>query len=345
MKGKTTLKDLSKLLGVSISTISKALHDSSDISEQTKEKVRAAARSNNYTPNLLAQSLKANKTRTIGVIVPDVMNHFFAKAIHGIETTASNYGYKVFICLSNESHKKEAESLETLINGNVDGVIISLSRETQSFNKYDHFKDPIKYDLPVVLFDRTSNRFKCDTISIDDSMAAKDATRHLLNTGCKKVIFLSTIHGTSVGERREIGYKEAVAAAGHQSMSIHIDDYRCFEKVFMKVLKNSSIDGILAADELSAISVIKYALKRNYKIPENLSVIGFTNGILGENFVPSLTSVDQRAEEQGILAAETLIMRIEKKIPADPVQKVLDTFIMERDSTFATTPSKKLLQP
>lgn len=333
MEGKSTLKDLAKLLNLSISTVSKALNNSPEISESTKVKVKKAAQLNNYRPNILAQSLKGNKTKTIGVIVPDVLAHFFAKAIHGIETTASKYGYKIFICLSNDSLEKEAESIQTLINGNVDGVIMSLSRETQSRETYTHFEDAIKYNLPVVLFDRTTSRLTCDRISINDKLAAKEATDYLIQSGCKKIIFLSTIHGTSVGEKRNLGYLEALDEAGMESFSLHIEDYKDFEKSLMEVIKTRDIDGVLAADELSAVSVIRHALKRNYKIPQELSVIGFTNGILGENYFPSLTTVEQCAEEQGSLAAEIMINRIEKQIPSEPVQKVLKTTIVEREST------------
>lgn len=333
MQGKTTLKDLAKLLNLSISTISKALNNSSEISEETRKLVQQTAASNNYTPNLLAQSLKGSKTKTIGVIVPDVLAHFFAKAIHGIETTASNLGYKVFICLSNESLQKEAESLESLINGNVDGVIISLAKESQSKDSYHHFEDAIKYNLPLVLFDRTTSRLICDKISINDKRAAKEATEHLLRTGCRKIIFLSTIHGTSVGERRSLGYLEAIKENHLEEIIVNIDNYLSFEDILLDVLKNSGVDGVVAADELSAVSVMRYAIKNNYRIPQDISVIGFTNGVLGENFVPSLTTVEQHAEEQGSIAADILIKRIEKRIPVEPVQKVLSTSIIERDST------------
>ncbi|HSI71273.1 MAG TPA: LacI family DNA-binding transcriptional regulator [Gillisia sp.] len=333
MHGKTTLKDLAALLNVSISTISKALHNSPEISPETRKKVQEAASARNYTPNLLAQGLKANKTKTIGVIVPDILNHFFARAVHGIETMASKYGYKVIICLSNESLKKEGESLELLVNGSVDGVIMSLSRETQSLENYDHFENAIKYDLPVALFDRTTSRLRCDRISINDELASLKATSYLLNSGCKKVIFLSTIHGTNVGESRRMGYEKATRAAGFPPITLNIEDYSHFEKDLLEVIKDREIDGVVAAEELSAVSVMRYALKNNFKIPEELSVIGFTNGILGENFVPSLTSVEQCAEEQGALATETLIKRIEKLIPGEPVQRVLDTTIIQRDST------------
>lgn len=333
MQDKVTLKDLSKLLNLSVSTISKALNNSREISVETREKVKNVAILKNYTPNRLAQSLKANRTKTIGVIIPDVLAHFFAKAVHGIETKASNYGYKVFICLSNESLQKEAESLETLIQGNVDGVIMSLARETQTRDIYDHFENAIRFNLPVVLFDRTTNRLICDQVSIDDLAAAKEATNYLIATGCKNVIFLSTIQGTSVGEKRNEGYRQAAKKAERDDFSLNIDDYSTFEQRFIEVLKNSNIDGIVAADELSAVSAMKYALKNNYKIPKELSVIGFTNGLLGENYIPSLTTVEQHAEEQGSLATKILIDRIEKRIPVEPVQEVLKTSIVEREST------------
>lgn len=341
MKGKTTLKDLSKILGLSISTVSKALHDSPEIKEETKNRVKKAARENHYTPNRLAQSLKANKTNTIGVVVPDVLGHFFAKAVHGIEKTASKHGYKVFISLSNDSLAKEAESIDSLINGNVDGVIMSLSRETQTLDNFKHFEDAKNYSLPVVLFDRTSSRLECDKISINDKLAAKEATGYLVRSGCKKIIFLSTIHGTSVGERRNLGYKEALTDAGMENFSLLIDDYNTFETELLDTIRTRGVDGVLAADELSAVSVMRYALRKNYRIPEDLSVIGFTNGILGENFVPSLTTVEQCAEQQGSLAAEILIARIENRLPVEPVQRVLDTTIIERESTLPIIESAK----
>lgn len=333
MQRKTTLKDLSKILKLSVSTISKALHDSPEISKETRGRVREAATTNKYSPNLLAQSLQANKTRTIGVVVPDVLAFFFAKAIHGIEKTASKFGYKLFICLSNEFISKEAESLESLINSNVDGVIMSLAKETQLLNNYYHFENAVKYNLPLVLFDRTTSRLICDKVSINDKKAAKEATNHLLRTGCKKIAFLSTIYGTSVGTRRNLGYAEAIKEAGLQECSVNIENYLAFEKTLIEIIRKEKLDGIVAADELSAVSIMRYALRNNYRIPEEISVIGFTNGILGENFVPSLTTVEQHAEEQGSLACELLIRRIENKTPVEPFQEVLKTSIIEREST------------
>jgi LacI family transcriptional regulator len=334
MEKKCTLKDLAKILNLAVSTVSKAINNSPEISELTKIKVQNTALLYNYTPNKSAQNLKSKRTKTIGVIVPELLSHFFAMAIHGIETEANSKGYKIIICLSNEFREKESESIKTLINGSIDGLIISLSRETQITGDYGHFDVALKYNFPIVLFDRTFERMICDKISINDQLAAKEATEHLLKTGCQNIIFLSTISGTSVGEKRKMGYMDGIKNTGMQSCILNIENYNSFEKLLLQQLQNIKVDGIVAADELSAISTIKYTLKNSYKIPEDISVIGFTNGVLAENYVPSLTAVDQQAKEQGTIAASTLIKRLERKIPIEPVHHTLKTTIIQRQSTF-----------
>ena len=173
----------------------------------------------------------------------------------------------------------------------------------------------------------------CDKISINDQLAAKEATEHLLQTGCQNIVFLSTISGTSVGEKRKMGYMDGLRNTGIQNCILNIENYNSFEKQLLQLLENIKVDGIVAADELSAISTIKYALKNSYKIPEDISVIGFTNGVLAENYVPSLTVVDQQAKEQGTLAASTLIKRLDKKIPSEPKHLILKTSLIQRQST------------
>jgi LacI family transcriptional regulator len=338
MEKKCTLKDLAKILNLSVSTVSKAINNSPEISKLTKIKVQNSAQLYKYTPNKSAQNLKSKTTKTIGVIVPDLLSHFFAMAIHGIETEANSKGYKIIICLSNETREKESESIKTLINGSVDGLIISLSKETQITGDYGHFEEALKYDFPIVLFDRTFEKMICDKISINDQLAAKEATEHLLKTGCRNIIFLSTISGTSVGEKRKMGYLDGLKNTWIQTCILNIENYNSFEKLLMQQLRDIKVDGIVAADELSAISTIKYAIKNSFKIPEDISVIGFTNGILAENYVPSLTAVDQQAKEQGIMAANTLIKRLETKIPLEPMHHTLKTTIIQRQSTFPLLP-------
>jgi len=254
-------------------------------------------------------------------------------AIHGIETEANSKGYKVIICLSNDSREKESESIKTLINGSVDGLIISLSKETQITGDYGHFEEALKYNFPIVLFDRTFDLLKCDKININDQLAAKETTEHLLKTGCQNIIFLSTIYGTSVGEKRMMGYLDGLKNAGKHGSILNIENYGSFEKLLLLQLQDIKVDGILAADELSAISTIKYAIKNSFKIPEDISVIGFNSGVLAENSIPSLTVVDQKAREQGSIAVITLINRLDKQIPIEPIQHILKTSLIQRQST------------
>ena len=333
MERKTTLKELAKILNVSISTVSKALNDSSEINPDTKAKIKEVALANKYVPNELAQSLKGKKTKTLGVIIPEVLSQFFAKSLHGIETMASNLGYKIIICISNESVQKESESLNILVNTNVDGIIMSLARETQATESYDHFKGVFDYGIPIVLFDRVSDNLVCDKITVNDKEITYKAARELHKTGCKNIIYLSTIYDTSVDKQRQIGYTLARNDLQSKPKILHIKEYTFFEETLLEVLKKSDVDGIVAADELSAVSAMKTALKHGYKIPQDISVIGFTNGVLGENFIPSLTTVEQYAEEQGRSAVEIIVGRIRKTNPEEPVHKVIKTAILHRNST------------
>lgn len=333
MERKTTLKELAKILNVSISTVSKALNDSSEINPDTKARIKEVALANKYVPNELAQSLKGKKTKTLGVIIPEVLSHFFAKSLHGIETMASSLGYKIIICISNESVQKESESLNILVNTNVDGIIMSLARETQATDSYDHFKRVFDYGIPIVLFDRVSDTLVCDKITVNDKEITHKATRELHRSGCKNIIYLSTIYDTSVDKQRQIGYTSAMKELQSKPEILHIKDYSYFEENLLKIIKKFNVDGIVAADELSAVSAMKTALNHGYKIPEDISVIGFTNGVLGENFIPSLTTVEQYAEEQGSSAVELIIGRIQKTIAAEPVHKIIKTAILHRNST------------
>ncbi|MDT0678360.1 LacI family DNA-binding transcriptional regulator [Autumnicola musiva] len=332
MEQKVTLKELARLLNLSVSTVSKALNDSSEISAQTRSRVKQLALLNNYVPNGMAQSLKNNKTKTIGVVIPNILPSFFTKALHGIESTAAKAGYKIIICISNESTEKEEESLRTFLSGRVDGIILSLAKETQQTKKLDHLKRIIDYGIPLVFFDRISDELSCDSISIDDKKIAEKATDEMHQTGCRNIIYLSTIFDTSVDLQRQNGYTISQAKRRAEPYILHIKDYAVFQERLLPVISEKCVDGILAADELSAILTMRTAIKNGYKIPEDISVIGFTNGFMGEHFLPSLSTVNQHAEEQGKMAVETLISRL-KDENTDPVKHVLDTAIIHREST------------
>jgi LacI family transcriptional regulator len=191
MKRKVTLKQIAKELDVSISTVSKSLKDSPEISEDTRQKVQAFAKLYNYKPNLIALSLKNKKTKTIGIIIPEIVHHFFATVISGIEHIANEKGYNVIVCLSDESFDKEVINMEMLANGSIDGFIMSLSKETQQKKDFHHISEVINQGMPVVMFDRVANDILCDKVIIDDSLAAYEAVQYLLNNGFKKIGLIS----------------------------------------------------------------------------------------------------------------------------------------------------------
>ncbi|APU66932.1 LacI family DNA-binding transcriptional regulator [Christiangramia flava] len=333
MENRVTLKELSKLLNVSISTVSKALRDSPEISPETRKKVKELAELNQYVPNALAQNLKNRKTKTIGVIIPSILPHFFAKALHGIETKAAELGYGIIICISNESREKEAESIKRLMNGRVDGLILSLSRETQASKDTSHIMDILKYRIPLVLFDRVLEEIDCDKVSINDALQAEQATIKLFQQSCRKIVYCTGISNTSVDDQRKIGYLQALESLKLDSNFVEFDTPEVASAAIQKLLKQDKMDAVLASDELSAILAMKSILKSGYRIPEDVAIIGFTNGSMSEHFVPSLTTVDQHAEEQGSLALETMVDRIEGKLPADKLNYKLETSIIQRDST------------
>ena len=199
MKAKATLKKIALEFGVSISTVSKALSDSPEISEATKIKIQEYAALQNYKPNSIAKNLKNQRTNTIGVIIPNILNPFFAKVFSGIEKEALAKGYNVITGISNESFNKEQQVMDMLNNGTIDGFVVAIAEETQSLKEYKHFKDIMNSGTPIVMFDRVADGINCDKVVVDDFDSAYDATSHLIKLGSEKIALLSTIQNLSVG--------------------------------------------------------------------------------------------------------------------------------------------------
>ncbi len=337
MSNQITLKKLANLSNFSVSTVSKALADSSEISTKTKEKVKKLAELYNYTPNLLAKSLKERKTRTIGVIIPNILAHFFAKVLVGIEKEAVKHGYNIITCISDESYDKEVKSIQMLASGSVDGFIISISKETYIKENYRHLTTAISKNLPVLLFDRITDKVMCDKVIINDFESSYNATKSLIQSGCQNVIFISPINNTSVGIERARGYNEALKdqkVPEAASEILIIEDYKKFAHNFNHYIENNNIDGILAADELSAIYTMNLVIGKGLKVPEDISIIGFTDGILSENSNPPLTTIDQHGIELGKIATKTLIKRLQKDdITKDYETVTLKTTLIKRASS------------
>ena len=338
MKAKATLKQIAKELNVSVSTVSKALNDSPEISDLTKAKIKEYAKLKNYKPNVIGLNLKNRKTKTIGVIIPNILNSFFAKVFSGIEKVADEQGYNVIMCISNESSEKEAHTLEMLSNGTIDGFIVSVSEEAQKNQSYEHFSAIIYDGTPIVMFDRIAEGVDCDKVIVDDFDSALDSTQHLINLGCKNIALLSSIDNLSVGKLRAEGYLKALKnnnIAPNKDIILRTDSEEDLNERIEAILNNKKIDGIFALDESDSVAALKIGLKIGYKIPEELSIIGFADGILASRRLsPSLTTVSQHGIEIGEVAAKLLIDRLESKeedIPYETV--VIKTKLKEREST------------
>lgn len=336
---KLTIKDIANHFGVSISTVSKALNDSYEISVSTKEKIQKFAKKNNYKSNFNALSLKNRKTKTIGIIIPNMLNYFFAQVFKGVERVANERGYKIISCISNESFEKESETLEMLSNGSIDGIILSMAEETEVKKDYSHFKETIEGGIPIVMFDRVADRIDCDKIITNDFDGAVSAVQHLSKTGHKKIAFISTLSHLNIGRLRHQGYingleKEGITENTDYIINIKEDDYKEYENVLAPIFARLDIDSVIATDESSAIAAMKVAIRKGHKVPNDFSVIAFSNGILARHSSPKLTTVSQHGEQMGAAAAERLIDKLQKPKEEQKNETVIiKTDIVERKST------------
>lgn len=332
-----TLKQLAKELNVSISTVSKALNNSDEIGEETVRRVKELAALYNYKPNKMALNLKQNRTNTIGVIIPDILNYFLAKVLFGIEREANLHGYNIITCISNESLEKEKESLQLLASGSVDGFILCVAKETQVKNEINHFKRTITQGLPIVMFDRVAHDVPCDKVIVDDFDSTYRATKSLLDEKRKNIVFISNIDELSVGKLREHGYKKAILEASEQELLIlkikKGEDSQQKIKSFFKKYKN--IDGVISADNSSGVIAINVATYFKKNVPKDISVIGFSSKYISGHSIPRLTTIRQHAKKVGSHAAQLLIKRL--KTPGsqnlDYTTKIIKTTVVKNKST------------
>lgn len=340
MKRKVTLKQIAKELDVSISTVSKSLKNSLEISEDTRQKVQAFAKLYNYKPNNIALSLKNRKTKTICIIIPEIIHHFFATVISGVENVANEKGYNVLVCLSDESFDKEVINMEMLANGSIDGFIMSLSKETQQKKDFHHIIEVINQGMPVVMFDRVTNDILCDKVIIDDGLAAFNATQFLIDKGFKKIGLITTVDYVSVGKLRTEGYIKALKNSDikvDEDLILKIEDTENFGPSIENLLLNNELQAIFAVNELFAVTAIKLAKKHNIIVPDDLSIIGFTDGIISKYSSPSISTVSQNGIKMGGKAAKMLIDRLESE--EEEVEneqystEVIETELIEREST------------
>ena len=325
MKKRITLKHIAIEFNVSVATVSKALRDSYEISSSTKDKIQQYAKKHKYKPNSIALSLLNKKTKAIGVIIPTLLNHFFVKIFSGIEQVANENGYNIIIIITNGSLEKEIESTNMFEKGTVDGLLISLSEETQSKKNFMHLQDFIEDAGPMVMFDRVADTIQCDKIIVDDFNCAYNATEHLIKTGCKNIVIVSVLDDLGIVRLRINGYKQALKDNGielNEKLIVLIKKEYDFETEIKTLLDYNEVDAFIGLEEYSTIETMLIVKSRGYKIPDDISFIGYTNGNLFKYVNPSITCINQHAVYIGKKATEKLIERIEENNTDESVLKL-----------------------
>ena len=311
-----TLKQLAKELKVSISTVSKALRDSPEISSETIEKVKFLANKYNYRPNKIALSLKSNRTLTIGVIIPDILNRFYSKVLNGIHDSADKHGYDVITINTKESLLKEIDSLQILSTGTVDGVIIAMSEETLNKNDYSHIKDFTMKETPIVMFDRVTDKINCDKVIIDDFDAIYNEVKSLKDLGRKKIGFITTINDLNVGKYRANGFRKAsfdFFGKFNKNLILRISKNHDKHIEIEKFIKKNKPDALISADIICGVISINIARNLNIEVPKELSVVGFGDKTISEYSSPKLTTIYQHGTEIGNRSVELLVDRMNSK--------------------------------
>ena len=331
---------LAKQLGLSVSTISKAIRDSHEISNSTKERVNALVKKLNYIPNPYASSLGSRNSKTIGVVLPEVTDSFFAQAINGIESVAQEKGYHVLIYLTHESFEREKKILKDFESGRVDGVLLSISKETIQCNHIDALMNK---EIPLVFFDRVFDEVATTKITTNDYDSAYMATTHLINNGCKKILFLSFSNTLSISNKRLNGYKNALLKHDLKFTENNIlnfgNDVKRDHLLLKKKLQSTKRpDGILASVEKLALPVYQACEDLQLNIPDDIQVISFSNVDTAAFLNPPLTTITQPAFEMGKTAAIALVKALERKNfeLADEVI-VIPSTLTERKSTGSMT--------
>jgi len=334
-----TLKEIATTLGISITTVSKALKNYPDVSAKTKQAVIDLAQNLNYTPNSFAVNLRTKESKTIGLIIPEVMHHFFSNVINAIIDEAEKNGYLVIILQSNESMVLEKKQVDLLINKRVDGIMISLSNET---NYDEHIQQIINRKIPFVMFDKITKLAECSKVIINDQKAAFNAVQHLIDNGCKKIAHIRGPLNPQNSIDRFIGYKKALEKNNIPFdsklvyTSVRVDFQEGFDFTRQIINEHPDVDGIFVITDLVAAGVISYCNENKIRIPEQVAVMGFSNWFMSQVISPKLSSVDQPSHEMGVASFNILLEEMichRDEIPFTPRTIELETKIIIRESS------------
>lgn len=330
-----TIKDIAKSLNISASTVSRALRELPDVKPETMRAVKELAEKWNYQPNPIAQGLVKKRSYNIGVIIPDFMIHFYAEALSGIYNVANEAGYNVMVCQTNESYKNELKSLKSLVSSRVDGLLIAISIETGNF---EHLNALNLKKTPMVVFNRVSDRIKASKVVFDDFKSGYKATRHLFDCGSRHIAHISGPDNLQLSNDRKAGYIKALESSGLTpdpdlvvACDFSIDDGKAaMEKILQTGKKIDGLFTVCDAAAYGAMSVLKNA---GYTVPNDVSVIGFTNEPFAKLIEPSLSTISQPSFEIGETATHLLLKHIENKEEFVPETRLIETELIERNSS------------
>jgi Transcriptional regulators len=331
----TTIMDIAKIVGVSESTVSRALKDHEDISAGTKAVIKKIAEELNYQPNTLARSLTQRETRTIGVIIPDIETNFFASILTGIQNKASAAGYKVMISQSRESHLMEVSHTHAFMNNWVDGLLICHSKETQSF---DHIKMYARNGIPIIQFDRVCDDLEVSKVLLDDENGAFLLTEHLIQQNCRRIMLVTGPDHLNVCKKRLEGYKKAL-----KKYKIPFDEsLLCRTDLSIASILNNvdrhlefdrSVDSIFCISDIGAIHIILHLKKKGVKIPGDICIVGFGNEPVGEMIEPSLTTFNQHTVKFGETVAQLFFDQLIEEESFVPKTKIVRGSLLVRQSS------------
>lgn len=321
--GKATIHDIAEKLKVTASTVSRALNNNPRISDATKKKVLKAAKDLNYQPNNIASALRSGKSRLIGVVVPTANRNFFSSVIRGIEEIANSLNYKVVISQSYDDYEKEMQTIEALLNVQVDGVIASIGKTTENV---DHFKKIIKKGIPLVLFDRVTNELDVSQVVIDDYYGAFQATEHLINEGCRRIVHFSNSQNINIYKERKRGYEDALLKHGIsvdpeliRFSKLQLEDGRASmqEVIDAKI----PFDAVFSASDYSIMGAMQVLKENGYKLPQDVKLVGFGDEPFTSFTEPTLTTVNQKSIPMGNITAETFFEILNQKDQTNIISK------------------------
>ena len=332
------MKDIARMLGVSVATVSRALQDSPSISKKRREEIQQFAREHNYFPNVIAEQLRNSRrspVKMIGVIVPELVHYYFSAVLSGIEAAADLKGYRILVAQSKEQYDREVKICESFYHNKVCGIIVSQAKDTV---RYEHFKKLEADGVPLVFYDRICPVLNASRVVVDDYMGALKAVSYLIERGCRRIAYYGTSHNMEIGKNRFNGYRDTM-----RRHHLAIDERlvcQCDNRAEAEALTPTLLaleprpDGFFTINDDTALGVLYSAKRHGFNVPRDLQICGFADGIRARSCEPSLTTIEQRGDAVGREAAQVLLDTLQGRVPAGQfLNRIVKTKLVVRNTT------------